>query len=132
MKVISLFINPRYVILNVQKDVSEDNVTKYVYREVGSWDNIYKLNLNMDVVRFPNESRNYTSVCSEGCAFGHVKQIKQGGMKCCWNCKKCDEHAYVLDEFTCQDCVLGFWPSKNLTSKSILLSCHPVFHSGRF
>ena len=63
----------RYVILNVQKDVNEDNATKYVYREVGSWDNIYKLNLNIDVVRFPNESKIYKSVCSEGCAFGHVK-----------------------------------------------------------
>ncbi len=35
--------------------------------------------------------------------------------KGCWNCKKCENHSYVFDEFACNECDLGFWPNRNLT-----------------
>lgn len=111
----------RYVILNVQKQIINQTTVQYIYKEVGSWNNDFKLNLTLDAIKFPNNSKDFKSVCSEGCSFGYVKQIKQGGLKCCWNCKKCDDHAYVLDEFTCQECDWGYWPNKNLTRESTLL-----------
>ena len=43
------------------------------------------------------------------------KQIKQGGLKCCWKCKKCEDYSYILDDMTCQECDKGFWPNLNLT-----------------
>ena len=66
--------NFRYVILNVQKYLNkEENSTNYAYKEVGSWDNIFKLNLRLDDMKFPEENQNFPSVCSETCGFGHVK-----------------------------------------------------------
>ncbi|RNA13570.1 Metabotropic glutamate receptor 1 [Brachionus plicatilis] len=106
----------RYVILNVQKEFNKfDNSTRYVYKEVGSWNNENRLSLNLSKLVFPNSEQNFVSICSKECDFGYVKQIKQGGLKCCWNCKKCEEYSYILDDHTCQECDLGYWPNKNLT-----------------
>nr|QVK45748.1 G protein-coupled receptor [Proales similis] len=106
----------RYVVLNVQKDRNQVNASSsYVYRQVGNWNNFDKLNLNDADIVFPNNQSNYESVCSEPCPFGSIKQVRKGNEKCCWNCKKCASHAFIVDEYTCQDCNLGYWPNENLT-----------------
>jgi hypothetical protein len=107
----------RYVILNVQKRNNQTNNSSasYYYKNIGNWDNQYKLNVNLDDTIFPSSTNTFRSVCSEPCKFGYVKQIKQGGLKCCWNCKKCEPYAFVLNEFTCQECDLGHWPNSDLT-----------------
>lgn len=62
------------MVLNVQKEINpEDNSTKYVYREVGSWNNENRLVLNLSIMTYPNEIEHFRSVCSEQCKFGHVK-----------------------------------------------------------
>lgn len=100
----------------MQKNVDkETNRTTYMYREVGDFNNKDKLTLNLHKLVFPNGAASVKSVCSEDCKFGHVKQTKQGEQKCCWTCKKCEDYAFVLDEFTCQECPLGYWPNANLT-----------------
>ena len=64
----------RYVVLNVQKEINPiDNTTRYVYKEVGNWNNDNKLTLDISKIKFPNEEENLVSVCSEECKFGHVK-----------------------------------------------------------
>ncbi len=113
----------RYVILNVQRTVDKDtNALAYVYREVGTFSNQDQLKLNMDKIVFPDGKRMVTSVCSDDCQFGFVKQTKQDGHKCCWTCKKCDNYSYVLDEFTCQECPLGYWPNDNLNGNKLIIS----------
>ena len=64
----------RYVILNVQKEVDPDsNQTKYIYKEVGNWNNDNKLDLDVNAIIFPDKSVEFKSICSEQCGFGHVK-----------------------------------------------------------
>lgn len=106
----------RYVILNVQRKFDKGtNLTTYEYKEVGSWNNMDKLSLNLNEIEFNNGEKTIKSLCSEPCKFGHVKVTKQDELKCCWSCKKCENYSYVLDDFTCQDCDSGYWPNKNLT-----------------
>lgn len=44
--------------------------------------------------------------------FGQV--IRKGEVSCCWICTACKDNEYVLDEFTCKACELGWWPSVEL------------------
>ncbi len=58
----------------MQKEIVEDdNSIKYIYREVGSWNNDQRLILDTSRVKFPQNEKIYTSVCSAECEFGHVK-----------------------------------------------------------
>ena len=64
----------RYVILNVQKEISsDDNTIKYIYKEVGNWNNDFRLDLDMALIKFPDNSPVLKSICSAQCDFGHVK-----------------------------------------------------------
>jgi hypothetical protein len=67
----------RYVILNVQKD--KNSAEGYTYREIGSWDNEKKLNLNIENLVFPKkneiETLKFESQCSKPCPLGHIKVI---------------------------------------------------------
>ena len=110
------------MILNVQKTFNNlTNSPTYTYKEVGDWNNVDKLNLNIEKITFSNGQNAIKSLCSEKCPFGHVKVTKQNELTCCWTCKKCDNHSYVIDDgFTCQDCQLGHWPNRNLTG------CEPL------
>ena len=76
--IFNILILLSYVILNVQKDNSSGpNDTSYIYREVGHWNNDERLQLQLDQIKFPNDYKNYRSICSEGCAFGYVKVRRQ-------------------------------------------------------
>jgi hypothetical protein len=64
------------VILNVQKEMNKYNSTpRYFYKEVGSWNNQNKIELNLKAIVLPNRSKHtqFKSVCSSQCEFGHVK-----------------------------------------------------------
>ena len=36
-------------------------------------------------------------------------------MKCCWVCIACRENQYMKNEYTCENCPIGWRPSNNLT-----------------
>lgn len=36
-------------------------------------------------------------------------------MKCCWVCVPCRENQYMKNEYTCENCPIGWRPSNNLT-----------------
>ncbi len=66
------------MILNVQKDIDlNDNSIKYVYKEVGNWNNHERLSLDLEHVKFPLNNPIHKSICSEKCEFGHVKVNKR-------------------------------------------------------
>ncbi|XP_077985666.1 metabotropic glutamate receptor 8-like [Glandiceps talaboti] len=54
------------------------------------------------------------SVCSHPCPPGMAMK-RNVGEKCCWVCTKCEQHEYLLDESTCEDCGLGNWPNDTRT-----------------
>lgn len=44
--------------------------------------------------------------------------IRKGEVSCCWTCTPCKENEFVFDEYTCQACELGTWPTDDLTGQS--------------
>ncbi|XP_064473197.1 metabotropic glutamate receptor 5-like [Ornithodoros turicata] len=100
----------RYDLMNYQK-IGEG----YDYVQVGSWNNG-----DLSMTLPPQWSHYYqstppVSICSMPCEKGKIKSIHTKTTKCCWNCVPCRENQFVLDEFTCQDCDIGWWPNGNLT-----------------
>ncbi|CAN0226132.1 unnamed protein product [Lampetra planeri] len=61
-----------------------------------------------------NHSKLVRSVCSEPCGIGHIRVIRKGEVSCCWVCTPCKDNEFVLDDFTCQACRLGWWPNAQL------------------
>ncbi|TMS14498.1 Metabotropic glutamate receptor 5 [Larimichthys crocea] len=87
----------RYEIMNF-KHIGED---EYAYIHVGSWDQ-GGLKMNDEEI-WSNDSDIIQSVCSEPCQKAQIK-----------------ENEYVSDEYTCRACVLGSWPTDDLTG------CEPI------
>lgn len=63
----------RYVILNLQKDIRNESFQNIIYKEVGSWDNHFKLDLKLNEIIFPNGEKTFKSICSEPCQFGFIR-----------------------------------------------------------
>ncbi|KAM3869232.1 glutamate receptor, metabotropic 5a [Diretmus argenteus] len=104
----------RYEIMNF-KHIGED---EYGYIHVGSWD---QGGLRMDDEEiWMNNSDIIQSVCSEPCEKAQIKVIRKGEVSCCWTCTPCKENEFVFDEYTCRACVLGSWPTDDLTG------CEPI------
>uniref|UniRef100_A0A667X7J4 Metabotropic glutamate receptor 1 n=1 Tax=Myripristis murdjan TaxID=586833 RepID=A0A667X7J4_9TELE len=104
----------RYEIMNFKR-IGEDD---YSYIHVGSWD---QGGLRMDDEEiWMNDSEIIQSVCSEPCQKAQIKVIRKGEVSCCWTCTPCKENEYVFDEYTCRACVLGSWPTDDLTG------CEPI------
>uniref|UniRef100_A0A8C2Z1A6 Metabotropic glutamate receptor 5 n=1 Tax=Cyclopterus lumpus TaxID=8103 RepID=A0A8C2Z1A6_CYCLU len=99
----------RYEIMNFKK-MGKDY---YDYIVVGSWDN-RGLKIDDDEI-WPNKDSVIKSVCSEPCDKGQIKVIRKGEVSCCWTCTPCKENEIVYDEYTCQACELGSWPTYDLT-----------------
>uniref|UniRef100_A0AAQ5YE15 Metabotropic glutamate receptor 1 n=1 Tax=Amphiprion ocellaris TaxID=80972 RepID=A0AAQ5YE15_AMPOC len=104
----------RYEIMNF-KHIGED---EYAYIHVGSWDQT-GLKMNDEEI-WSNDSDIIQSVCSEPCKKAQIKVIRKGEVSCCWTCTPCKENEFVFDEYTCQACTLGSWPTDDLTG------CEPI------
>ncbi|XP_019952962.2 glutamate receptor, metabotropic 5a [Paralichthys olivaceus] len=104
----------RYEIMNF-KHIGED---EYSYIHVGSWDQ-GGLKMNDEEI-WSNNSEFIQSVCSEPCQKAQIKVIRKGEVSCCWTCTPCKENEFVFDEYTCRACVLGSWPTDDLTG------CEPI------
>ncbi|XP_029374606.1 glutamate receptor, metabotropic 5a isoform X2 [Echeneis naucrates] len=104
----------RYEIMNF-KHIGED---EYAYIYVGSWDQA-GLRMNDEEI-WSNNSDAIQSVCSEPCQKAQIKVIRKGEVSCCWTCTPCKENEFVFDEYTCRACVLGSWPTDDLTG------CEPI------
>ncbi|KAF3705799.1 Metabotropic glutamate receptor 5 [Channa argus] len=104
----------RYEIMNF-KHIGED---EYAYIHVGSWDQS-GLKMNNEEI-WSNNSEIIQSVCSEPCQKAQIKVIRKGEVSCCWTCTPCKDNEYVFDEYTCRACLLGFWPTDDLTG------CEPI------
>ncbi|XP_051985624.1 metabotropic glutamate receptor 2-like isoform X2 [Xyrauchen texanus] len=96
----------RYNIFHYHKENGE-----YVYRKVGYW----AQSLTLNTSSIPWESQVVpTSQCSDPCRKNEIKSMQPGDV-CCWICIPCQPYQYLLDEFTCADCIFGQWPLDNLT-----------------
>lgn len=49
------------------------DIEMYKYIEVGNWNNDDRLKLDISMVKFPENSSVFTSLCSAQCDYGHVK-----------------------------------------------------------
>ncbi|KAI1298763.1 Metabotropic glutamate receptor 5 [Halotydeus destructor] len=112
----------RYDVMNFQK---QDN-GNYDYVQVGTWIstptasgrdfNLFKPFQWLPKMIDTNSSSGIPeSVCSKPCNKGHEKNIQSDSVKCCWVCVPCHRNQYLLDEYTCIDCPLGWWPDDELT-----------------
>uniref|UniRef100_A0A3Q1IDT9 Metabotropic glutamate receptor 5 n=1 Tax=Anabas testudineus TaxID=64144 RepID=A0A3Q1IDT9_ANATE len=104
----------RYEIMNF-KHIGEN---EYAYIHVGSWDQ-GGLKMNDEEV-WSNNSDIIQSVCSEPCQKAQIKVIRKGEVSCCWTCTPCKDNEFVFDEYTCRACILGSWPTDDLTG------CEPI------
>uniref|UniRef100_A0A8C2ZI87 Metabotropic glutamate receptor 1 n=1 Tax=Cyclopterus lumpus TaxID=8103 RepID=A0A8C2ZI87_CYCLU len=104
----------RYEIMNFKR-TGED---EYAYIHVGSWDQ-GGLKMNDEEI-WSNNSEIIQSVCSEPCLKAQIKVIRKGEVSCCWTCTPCKDNEFVFDEYTCRACILGFWPTDDLTG------CEPI------
>ncbi|XP_022654020.1 metabotropic glutamate receptor 5-like isoform X3 [Varroa destructor] len=109
----------QYDIMNFQQ-VSPD---KYDYVQVGAWVNGI-LNLTAPIQWSPQfhlkADSPPVSICSNPCPKGQVKNVHSETLKCCWTCTECKKNEYVLDEYTCKACALGYWPNENLTGCQVI------------
>ncbi|XP_029458151.1 metabotropic glutamate receptor 5 isoform X1 [Rhinatrema bivittatum] len=104
----------RYEIMNFKK-MGKDY---FDYINVGSWDN-GELKMDDDEI-WSNKNAIIRSVCSEPCEKGQIKVIRKGEVSCCWTCTPCKENEFVFDEYTCQACQLGSWPTDDLTGCDLI------------
>ncbi|XP_053075272.1 metabotropic glutamate receptor 2 isoform X7 [Acinonyx jubatus] len=87
---------------------------RYRYQKVGYWAEGLTLDTSLIPWASPLAGPLPTSRCSEPCLQNEVKSVQPGEV-CCWLCIPCQPYEYRLDEFTCADCGLGYWPNASLT-----------------
>ncbi|XP_003372181.1 nine Cysteines Domain of family 3 GPCR [Trichinella spiralis] len=116
----------RYDILNYQGKVAS-------YVTAGEWDHSFhsdkfnhqsgiyyksKLRIDRDKILWHNHMSGLTYTptarCSYDCKVGEIKKIQT--LKCCWICVPCYENEYLLNEYACKRCPLGYWPLENRTA----------------
>lgn len=111
--------------MNYQRyDVSD--AVKYHYEVVGEYQSVRSANdrltmVNVSQIFWPGNGfsqRRVESRCSPECPFGQVRQLNQDRSKrCCWVCVPCNEHAKIVDNYTCSDCALGEYPDESRSGK---------------
>lgn len=78
---------------------------------VGTWDSTWYINhLGL---RWVNKTVP-KSFCGDQCSPGHIRVLKDD-CKCCWSCSACHYNQIVKDDFTCTDCLRGYWPNEDFT-----------------
>lgn len=78
---------------------------------VGTWDSSWYINhlgINWSSRAIPKSS------CGEQCSPGYIRVVKDD-CKCCWSCIPCHYNQIVTDEYTCTDCLRGYWPNIDYT-----------------
>ena len=91
---------------------------------VGTWDSSWYINhlgINWSSKTIPR------SFCGVQCLPGYIRALKDG-CKCCWSCLPCHYNQIVTDDFTCADCLRGYWPNEDFTKcefqwKRTLIDC---------
>lgn len=76
---------------------------------VGTWDSSWYIN------GFRIKWRNQTvpkSSCGNQCPPGHIRVLKNDN-ECCWSCATCHYNQIVKDDYTCVDCLRGYWPNED-------------------
>lgn len=87
------------------------NNSKNSLVNVGTWDSAWYINdhgIKWESVVSPRSS------CGVQCTPGYIRVVK-GDSKCCWSCIACHYNQIVTDEYTCADCLRGYWPNKDFT-----------------
>uniref|UniRef100_T1J4D3 G-protein coupled receptors family 3 profile domain-containing protein n=1 Tax=Strigamia maritima TaxID=126957 RepID=T1J4D3_STRMM len=91
-----------YVIYQYQK-----RGDKYEYHQIGDWS--ATLNLNLSLAKWPENSSSIpSSVCSEPCPLGHIRNYQ--GSRCCWLCVACRTDEFIFND-TCTPCESGYAPT---------------------
>ncbi|XP_038054375.1 metabotropic glutamate receptor 4-like isoform X2 [Patiria miniata] len=99
-----------YQLYQFQKTESDD----YRYVPIGTW--VDKLSLNWTHVSWggSDPDRIPESVCSLPCDINKgEKRKKRPGDECCWLCVNCESYQYLVDEWHCRNCTLGYQPRRD-------------------
>ncbi|XP_072181620.1 metabotropic glutamate receptor 3-like [Diadema setosum] len=105
----------RYDVMNFRPIEGTD---KYHYVRVGEW--AQTLSMDPSVVHFHPGLDSYSphgapySQCSLPCGPGEMKLL-QDDQICCWVCIRCKPREYLENEYNCQPCDVGYWPTADLT-----------------
>ena len=78
---------------------------------VGTWDSSWYINhagINWSSQTTPRSS------CGLQCPPGYIRVLKSD-CKCCWSCLPCHYNQIMKDEYTCADCLRGYWPNEDFT-----------------
>ena len=97
----------RYNIMNYRRNRA---TRKFEYVNIGRWNSGLIMNSNERVTWTGGTYDVPISQCSRPCETGQIKHVQQGDA-CCWVCTSCDPSEIVQDEYTCEQCESGWWPS---------------------
>ena len=78
---------------------------------VGTWNSAWYI--NQLGLRWINQTVP-KSFCGGKCSPGHIRVLKVD-CECCWSCSACHYNQIVKDDFTCTDCLRGYWPNEDFT-----------------
>lgn len=70
---------------------------------------------------FRKDQQWLTSVYDVYTSCESFQNVHSETLKCCWTCTECKKNEYLLDEYTCKACALGYWPNENLTGECGLI-----------
>ena len=87
----------------------QSNSSRNILFKIGTWDSSWYINhqrINWNKGSPPQSS------CGLECPSGHIRVFKRG-RRCCWTCFSCHPKQIVQDNFTCADCMRGYWPSED-------------------
>lgn len=95
-----------FALLNYQKNL------KVKLKIVGTWERSWFINTKG--IQWQNGSHSIPeSSCKMTCPVGYIRVFKSD-RKCCWICSPCNYKQIVKDDYTCEDCLRGYWPSTDL------------------
>ncbi|KAL7057926.1 hypothetical protein AAHC03_016535 [Spirometra sp. Aus1] len=130
-----------YEILNYQRILLDNRTETYSYKQIGWWRSgevlIEPTNAQwprtiitkVDQNGTEEEVISYTTLtisrCSEPCAVGEIKVVKQRPKSCCWICKPCLPNERVVSSDLCEKCPLGYKPTENRTECTKIQPIYP-------
>ena len=76
---------------------------------VGTWNSSWYI--NELGITWRNQTAPKSS-CGTQCPPGHIRVLKNN-TECCWSCAICHYNQIVKDDYTCTDCLRGYWPNED-------------------